>query len=135
MRTNTNSEKTKANETLDKIKWTVVVLLVAFMVWGNFYFSEPNPIYQPNIVIRLVAVVAVFALAFVTMLTTEKGKAFIEFAKESRLELRKVVWPTRKETVQTTLLVAVITIVVGSCLWGLDTIFYWIISTLTVLGH
>nr|WP_281271081.1 preprotein translocase subunit SecE [Orbus hercynius] len=68
-------------------------------------------------------------------MTTNKGKSFITFAKESRMEVRKVVWPTRKETIQTTLLIAVITIVVGLCLWGLDTFFFWGISKLTVLGH
>lgn len=131
----TNSESQKAKGSLDKVKWMIVILLVALMVWGNFYFSEPNSIYQPNTAIRLVGVVVVFALAFFTMLTTTKGKSMIDFARESRIELRKVVWPTRKETVQTTLLIAVITIVVGLCLWAFDTLFLWLIAILTGLGH
>ncbi|MBC9131582.1 preprotein translocase subunit SecE [Frischella sp. Ac48] len=135
MRTSTNSENQEAKGSLDKVKWIFFILLVAFIVWGNFYFSEPNAIYEPNTVVRLVGVIAISALALFIVLTTTKGKIFINFAKESRIELRKVVWPTRKETTQTTVLVAVITIVVGLCLWGLDAMFSWGVSGLTVLGH
>ncbi|MDF7666951.1 preprotein translocase subunit SecE [Orbaceae bacterium ESL0727] len=66
---------------------------------------------------------------------TQKGKAFFTFAKESRAELRKVVWPTRKETVQTTLLVAAITVIVGTALWGMDSFFRTIVFYLTSIGR
>ncbi|RKS86041.1 protein translocase subunit secE/sec61 gamma [Orbus hercynius] len=125
----------ETSKSFDKIKWFFVFVLVALIVWGNFYFSEPDAVYQPGTIIRIVGVVVLSALTLLLAMTTNKGKSFITFAKESRMEVRKVVWPTRKETIQTTLLIAVITIVVGLCLWGLDTFFFWGISKLTVLGH
>lgn len=120
---------------LDQFKWLLVLVLVAVVVWGNFYFAEANSIYQPNVVVRIIGVVVVSILALLLAITTQKGKSFITFAKESRIELRKIVWPTRKEAIQTTLLIAVITIVVGLVLWGIDAFFVWAISILTVLGH
>jgi len=131
----TVSDNHGTSKALDKIKWLFVFILVVFVVWGNFYFAGQNSIYQPNIIVRIIVVILVVALALLLAATTQKGKSLISFAKESRMELRKVVWPTRKEAIQTTLLVAVITIVVGLCLWGLDTLFFWAISKLTVLGH
>lgn len=120
---------------LDQFKWLLVLVLVAVVVWGNFYFAEANSIYQPNVVVRIIGVVVVSILALLLAITTQKGKSFITFAKESRIELRKIVWPTRREAIQTTLLIAVITIVVGLVLWGIDAFFVWAISILTVLGH
>lgn len=132
MRTNSENQESGA---FDKIKWILVAILVAFVVWGNFYFADPSSAYQLNVIVRIIGLVVLSVLALLLVATTQKGKAFISFARESRIEVRKVVWPTRKETVQTTLLVAAITVVVGLCLWGLDTFFFWLISILTVLGH
>lgn len=133
MRTNSENQETRGS--LDKIKWALIILLIAFVVWGNYYFSVPNSLYQPNVIVRVIGVVIVSVLALILAITTVKGKSIINFAKESRMELRKVVWPTRKEAVQTTLLIAVITIIVGLCLWGLDTLLILGISFLTTLGH
>ncbi|WP_392558954.1 preprotein translocase subunit SecE [Orbus mooreae] len=129
------SDNQETSKLFDRFKWFVVLVLVALVVWGNFYFAEPNAIYQVGTVIRVIVVVIISILALLLAMTTLKGRNFINFAKESRVEMRKVVWPTRKETVQTTLLIAVITIVVGLCLWGVDTFFLWGITKLTVLGH
>lgn len=136
MRVNSeNQKKREAGSSMDKIKWVVILFLIAFVVWGNFYFADANSVYQANSIVRSIAIIVISALALFLAATTQKGRSFLGFAKESRGELRKVVWPTRKETVQTTLLVAVITIVVGLFLWGLDTFFFWLVSFLTTLGH
>jgi preprotein translocase subunit SecE len=57
------------------------------------------------------------------------------FLQESRKELRKVVWPTRKETTQTTMLIAAITVIVGLALWGMDSLFGSAIFYLTSIGR
>lgn len=129
------SDNQETSKLFDKFKWFVVLVLVALVVWGNFYFAKSDAIYQVGTVVRVIGVVIISILALLLAMTTLKGRTFINFAKESRVEMRKVVWPTRKETVQTTLLIAVITIVVGLCLWGLDSFFLWGITKLTVLGH
>lgn len=130
-----NNEHQETGEALDKLKWLVVFVLFIAIVWGNYYFSEPTAIYHANFVVRVFAVVALSVITLLLAVTTRKGKHILAFAKEARLELRKVVWPTRRETVQTTILIAVITIIASLFLWGLDSITIRLVSFLTLLGH
>ncbi|MBT8151698.1 MAG: preprotein translocase subunit SecE, partial [Gammaproteobacteria bacterium] len=61
-------------------------------------------------------------------LQTVEGKAFWALIKGARTEIRKVVWPTRQETMQTSLMVLAVVVVVGIILWGLDTLLGWAAS-------
>lgn len=130
-----NNEHLEAKETLDKLKWLVVFILFVAVVWGNFYFSEPKSIYTVNFIIRIISVVVLSAIMLLLVATTRRGKQILIFAKEARIELRKVVWPNRRETIQTTILIAVITIIASLFLWGLDSITIRLVSFLTLLGH
>ena len=130
-----SNESQDTSTVLDKFKWVLVLVLIALIVWGNSYFSTPNDIYQPNTIVRIIAVVVISLLALFIAFTTNKGKSFITFLQESRKELRKVVWPPRKEAVHTTLLIAVITVIVGTALWGMDSLFRSIIFYLTSIGR
>ena len=84
-----------------------------------------------SVVIRVAGVVILIAAALGVAATTRKGKAAIEFAKESRMEVRKVVWPTRQETMQTTLIVLAVSIVMALILYGIDSIMYHIVNFVT----
>jgi preprotein translocase subunit SecE len=130
-----SNESQDSNTILEKFKWCLVLVLIVFVVWGNFYFAEPNDIYQPNTIVRIIAVVVISLLTLLIAITTNMGKSFLLFLQESRKELRKVVWPTRKETAQTTLLVAAITLFVGLALWGMDAVFRLVIFYLTSIGR
>ena len=68
------------------------------------------------------------------MFTTQLGQAVWAFMKESKQEVRKIVWPTRDETVRTTLLVVAMVIVVGLILWLLDTALFGGVRWLTGQG-
>ncbi|OCG18524.1 preprotein translocase subunit SecE [Gilliamella sp. App2-1] len=130
-----SNESQDTNTILDKFKWCLVLVLIVFVVWGNFYFAGPNDIYQPNTIVRIIAVIVTSLLTLLIAITTNKGKSFLFFLQESRKELRKVVWPTRKKTAQTTLLIAAITVIVGLALWGMDSLFRSIIFYLTSIGR
>ncbi|MCY1351553.1 Protein translocase subunit SecE [compost metagenome] len=115
--------KAEAKETrFDALKWVVVVALVAVGVVGNQYFSAEPILY------RVLALLALAAVAAVVALQTVKGQAFFVLAKEARAEIRKVVWPTRQETTQTTLIVVAVVLVMALLLWGLDTLLGWLVS-------
>ncbi|MCY1217598.1 Protein translocase subunit SecE [compost metagenome] len=115
--------KAEAKETrFDVLKWVVVVALVAVGVVGNQYFSAEPILY------RVLALLALAAVAAVVALQTVKGQAFFVLAKEARAEIRKVVWPTRQETTQTTLIVVAVVLVMALLLWGLDTLLGWLVS-------
>jgi preprotein translocase subunit SecE len=67
-------------------------------------------------------------------LQTAPGRALWEFIADARMEVRKVVWPTRQETIQTTLIVMAMVVVVGLVLWLFDTILMGILRLLTGQG-
>ncbi|QYN45223.1 MULTISPECIES: preprotein translocase subunit SecE [unclassified Gilliamella] len=130
-----SNESQDKNRNLDKFKWILILVLLAFIVWGNFYFARPNDIYQPNTIVRIIAVSVISLLTLFIAVTTNKGKSFLVFLQESRKELRKVVWPSRKDATQTTLLVVAVTVVVGLALWGMDNLFRWVVLILTSIGR
>lgn len=99
---------------LDGLKWLAVVVLVGGGVFGNWYFGEESLFY------RVSALAALAVVAGLIGLQTEKGSAFWSLMKEARVEMRRVVWPTREEAVQTTLIVLLLLVVVAAILGLLD---------------
>ncbi|WP_347507497.1 preprotein translocase subunit SecE [Pseudomonas anguilliseptica] len=106
----------------DLLKWLVVAALVIAGVVGNQYFSAEPILY------RVLALLVIAALAGVIALQASKGQAFWVLAKEARVEIRKVVWPARQETTQTTLIVVAVVLVMALLLWGLDSLLGWLVS-------
>jgi len=106
----------------DVFKWAVVVLLVAVAVVGNNFYSAESLLY------RLIAVVVLAGIAGFVALNTTKGRSFAKLAREAKTEIRRVVWPTRQETVQTTLIVLAVVIFMSLVLWGVDSLLGWIVS-------
>ncbi|WP_407312863.1 preprotein translocase subunit SecE [Pseudomonas sp. nanlin1] len=115
--------KAEAQESrFDLLKWLVVVALVVVGVVGNQYYSASPILY------RVLALLALAGVAAFVALQTAKGKSFFVLAKEARAEIRKVVWPTRQETTQTTLIVVAVVLVMALLLWGLDSLLGWLVS-------
>lgn len=117
--------ESKADQTssrLDPLKWLVVFVLIAVAVVGNTYYSAESLLY------RALAVTVLAIIAAVIALQTAKGKRLAQLLKEARVEIRKVVWPTRQELMQTTLIVIVFVLVVGLLLWGMDSLISWGVS-------
>ncbi len=106
----------------DALKWLIVVALIAVAVVGNSYYAEQSLLY------RVLGIVALGAVAALVALQTAKGAAFWALVKGARTEIRKVVWPTRQEAVQTTMIVVGFVLLVAVILWGLDTLLGWLVS-------
>jgi len=106
----------------DGLKWLVVFALIGVAVVGNSMYADQSLLY------RVLAIVALGAVAGLVALQTAKGAAFWALVKGSRTEIRKVVWPTRQETVQTTMIVVVFVLLVALFLWGLDSLLGWLVS-------
>jgi preprotein translocase subunit SecE len=123
------SEKTENQSNgLDMFKWVIVFALLAGLVTANTMYGEISVLY------RAVAAVVVVAISGFLAASTVKGSTFLSFAKESRTEVRKVVWPTRQEANQTTLIVLAATAVMSLILWGLDGIIVRLVSFVTGIG-
>ncbi|NMP29912.1 preprotein translocase subunit SecE [Rahnella sp. SAP-1] len=122
-----NTEAQGSGRGLEAVKWLVVAVLLVAAIVGNYYYrAESLPL-------RALAVVVVIAIAGAVALMTIKGKATVAFAREARTEVRKVIWPTRQETLHTTLIVAAVTAVMSLILWGLDGILVRLVSFITGL--
>ena len=122
-----NTEAQDSGRSLEVLKWLVVAILLIAAVVGNYIYRDVN------LPLRALAVVVVIAVAGGIALLTAKGKATVTFAREARTEMRKVVWPTRQETLHTTLIVAAVTAVMSLILWGLDGILVRLVSFITGL--
>ena len=107
---------------LDWLKWSVVVALTVAAIYGNWYYSAESVLY------RALALLAVFIVAGLIAIRTEKGSALLELAAGARTEWRKVVWPTKQERVQTTLMVVVVILIMAVVLWGIDSLLSWLAS-------
>ena len=105
--------------------WLVTLVLIVVAVAGNWLLAE-----QFSAPIRAVGVIIIVLVALFMWLRTNLGAAAWKLAKEARVEMRKVVWPTRQETLQTTLMVIVIVALLALILWGVDSVFALIISNI-----
>ena len=123
------SEKTEnTSNPLDMLKWLVVIALLAGLITTNTMYGDISVLY------RALAAVAVVVIAGFIAATTTKGSAFLTFAKESRMEVRKVIWPSRQEANQTTLIVMAATVVMALILWGIDGIMVRLVGFVTGIG-
>ena len=109
---------------IDKIKLVVAVLLVAAGVWGYYWLAEQA------LVLRVLAVVAGLLAGAAVAWFSAPGKQFGLFALESVAEVKKVVWPTRKETIQTTAAVFAFVVVMAIFLWVSDKTLEWVLYDL-----
>lgn len=111
---------------VETLKWVVVAVLVAVAVWGNSYYGEISPLY------RALGVLAIGVVAGFVALQTEQGRNFNQLRKDAMVELRKITWPTRRETLQTTGIVLIFVVIIALILFVLDWILNGLISV--VLG-
>ncbi|OJZ20771.1 MAG: preprotein translocase subunit SecE [Thiobacillus sp. 65-29] len=106
----------------DKIKLLVAVLLVIAGVAGFYFFAD-----APTVV-RVLSVIGGLVLGAAVAMLSEPGRRFAGFARDSRDEAKKVVWPTRKETIQMTGVVMAFVIVMALFLWAVDGILMWLVK-------
>jgi preprotein translocase subunit SecE len=107
---------------LDTVKMLFALALLTGGVAGYYYFEDQAFLY------RVLGLLAVVLMALGVVFTTAVGQRTWGFLKESRVELRKMVWPSRGETVQTTLAVFVMVLVMGIFLWLLDMLLGWAVQ-------
>jgi len=111
----------------DNIKLATAAALVAAGIAGFYLLGEQA------LVLRILAVVAGIAAGAALAWRTEPGRTFAVFARESIVEVKKVVWPTRKETMQTTAAVFAFVVVMALFLWVSDKTLEWVFYEL-ILG-
>jgi preprotein translocase subunit SecE len=106
----------------DKLKLLVAVFLVIAGVAGLYFFAD-----APTVV-RVLSVIVGVVLAGVVAGTSAPGGQFFSFTLEARDEAKKVVWPTRKETIQMTGVVMAFVVVMALFLWAVDSTLMWLVK-------
>ena len=112
---------------LDIAKLAVAALLLIGGIFAFYYFAEWSAL------LRVIGLLAIGGAAIAVAFQTQPGRQLWQFVSDARMEVRKVVWPTRQETVQTTLIVMAMVVVLGIVLWLFDMILMGILRFLT--GH
>ena len=105
---------------LDWLKWLVVFTLLGGAIYANWYYSAESVLY------RVIGFLVLLAIAAAVASQTAKGAATIELAIGARTEWRKVVWPTKQERNQTTLIVLAVILLMALILWGIDSLLSWV---------
>jgi preprotein translocase subunit SecE len=113
---------------VDAAKLVAAVAILAGGIAG-FYLLAELPIW-----LRWIIVLATLVAAALVGLQSQQGRAFWAFVQSSRIELRKVVWPNRQETIQVTIVVFAMVIVLGLFFWGLDSLLGFLTRWLTARG-
>lgn len=109
---------------LDTVKLVVALILLLAGIAGFYYFENWQG-QSVSVLWRVLGLLAIVAVASVVALSSHSGKRLLGFMKDSRLEVRKMVWPTKAETIQTTLMVMVIVVILSIFLWGVDSLLGW----------
>ena len=117
---------------INVIKLCVAFLLVVAGIAAYYYLQDSAMVFAG--VIRVFAILLGMLLAAALLWTTEPGKRFFGFGKESWAEAKRVVWPTWKETYQTTGVVVLFAVVMALFLWAVDATLLFAINKLMGRG-
>lgn len=109
---------------VDKLKLAIAVLLVIGGIVGFYWYEDQALLY------RVLGLLAVMGVAVAVAVTTETGAGVVAFGRSAAMEMRKAVWPTRRETTQTTLIVVIAVAIIGLLIWLIDSVLRWIVSWL-----
>ena len=123
-----NTKAEQAPSAIDTIKLLLAIAVLIGGIVGNYWFENES------VLLRAAGIIVALALACVIAFQSLQGQMLWRFIQSSRTEIRKVIWPTQQETLQTTLTVIVFTLIMGVFFWILDMILLWATGILTGQG-
>ena len=119
-----SSVDTEKSSFIDTVKLLIAAGVLLGGLYSYYYYL------QVSLPLRVLMVLGGFLVGTAVAMTSFQGKQLFSFIQNSRIEIRKVVWPTNQETTQTTIAVFVFTLVMGIFFWGLDSFLLWLTRTL-----
>ena len=120
------SESNRESSTVvDTLKLMASASILFASIVSFYYFSEVS------VLIRALVIIFSLVISLLIFFRTQRGIIFWDFLQGSRVEMRKVVWPTKQETIQTTLTVFIFVLILGIFFWLLDFILLYITTSIT----
>ncbi len=120
----TTTQETGESGILDTIKLLIAAGVLVGGLYSYYYFLE---VALP---LRVLMVLGGLAAGITVAMTSTQGQRLWAFIQGARIEIRKVVWPTKQETTQTAIAVFVFTLIMALFFWGLDSFLLWLTRTL-----
>ncbi|BAF61854.1 preprotein translocase subunit SecE [Candidatus Vesicomyidisocius calyptogenae] len=115
-----------------KAKQSLLGMIVSILiVVVSFVFFYLNPLGLSTTLYKVLFLLTGFLLSGFVFFKSPQGVRFSSFLIETKIELRKVVWPTRDETIKTTGMIMVAVVIVAIFLWIIDALFSWMVHLLT----
>lgn len=122
-----NTKVVTETSSLDTVKLGIALaMLLGGVVAFQYYGEAPRLVRVGGMILDII-------LAVLLAAQTDKGRMVVGFVRDAQIEVRKVVWPTRKETVQTTIVVMIVVVIFAFLLWMLDIFLGWAMQS--VIGH
>lgn len=122
-------EVATSGSALNAVLWLLaIVLLIGATLVNQYLPAYWHP--ATHIGVRIAVIVGMIVTACAAIYLTRQGKGFLTLLKDARLELRRITWPNKQDTFKTTWIVLVVVLVMSLILWGIDTLFGWLISSI-----
>ncbi len=122
-------EAVKSRSALDPIFWLLAIVLLI----GATLVPQYLPAYwapAASVWVRVGVISAMVVVALILLYITSQGKGFVSLLKDSRIELGRITWPTKNDTLHTTWIVLVVVVIMAIILWLLDMFFGWAIKSI-----
>ncbi len=114
---------------IDWLLWVIaLLLLIGSTLIGPYLTSHWAP--ASSIWVRLAIIIGMIVTALGLIYSTHQGRGFMRLLQDSKVELRRISWPARTETFQTTWIVLIIVLIMSLLMWGIDSLFGWLISSI-----
>ena len=112
-------------------KWKSYLAIAIVVATLYLYYSNPLAF---NTLTKVLITLFLFGIAVTVFIKSSQGDRFVHFLKETRIELRKVVWPTRQETAKTTGIIMIAVVIVAIFLWIIDAFFTWGVGSISLIN-
>ena len=112
-------------------QWKTILAIAIVMAALALYYVNP---LNFNTLTKVLITLLWFVIAGAVFIKSTQGDRFLHFLRETRIELRKVVWPTREETAKTTGIIMIAVVVVAIFLWIIDAFFTWGVQSISLLN-
>ena len=124
---NNSAEIVSSSSPIDYILWIIsIALFIAAMLTNQHlpgYWASANDVW-----VRVGVILACIVAALGLLYATHQGKGFVRLLKDSRIELRRVTWPTKNETVTASWQVLLVVVIAAIVLWCIDYILGWLMK-------
>ncbi|CAL4318230.1 preprotein translocase subunit SecE [Buchnera aphidicola] len=122
-----NGNLKKNTKKIKILQWSCIFIILFISIIYNILFSDVIFIFH------ILCNLCLICSAFFVFLYTETGKKMLFLITESKNEIKKIIWPNKKETLYTTFIVSIVTVVMSLVIWGIDNILFHLVSFITNL--